>query len=75
MIFISGIIDIIIHKNTLYTNKICDLFFPKLSQFFCPTTLIPLFFGELTTPPPIPSSCAYEEGLEKSKIICQKCIL
>ena len=37
MIFISGIIRIIIQKDTLCTNwKICDLFLPRSSQFYLP---------------------------------------
>ena len=34
MISISEIIRIIIQKNTLCTKKMCDLFLPKLRQFF-----------------------------------------
>ena len=46
MIFISGLISIIIQKNTLCANKtrvIC--FLPELRQFFVPKTFIFLFLG------------------------------
>ena len=44
MISISEIIRIIIQKNTLCTKNMCDLFLPKLRQFFARKSFFFFFF-------------------------------
>ena len=59
MMLISGIVSIIIQKNTLCTDKIRVI-------YFCPKTFIFLFsWGK--TEPPSDSPCVYARGSRSNK--------
>ena len=50
MISISEIIRIIIQKNTLCTKNVCDLFLPKLRQFFAKKSFFFFFAPPVCAP-------------------------